>query len=728
MCPACLMKAAMATQAGTQPAEEPGAARSAHPLPDPARLAAAFPHLEIMELLGQGGMGAVYKARQPSLDRLVALKILPVEAAADPGFAERFNREAKALARLNHPNIVTVYDFGQAGGLHYLVMEYVDGANLRQVQRASKLSTREALQIIPQICEALQFAHDEGVVHRDIKPENVLLDKKGRVKIADFGLAKILGREAQDLTLTGVKDIMGTPHYMAPEQVEHPQDVDHRADIYSLGVVFYELLTGELPLGRFAPPSRKVQVDVRLDEVVLHALEKEPDRRYQQASQVKTDVETITSTPAGAPPIAHAASPAPEVSAAEDAWRQVKGPATGLIITAVLNWISIPVLLLVGLIYVTSDRAAHISGAPFLIPLSAFLLSIVILVAGLKMRRLEAWTLSVVGSVLAILVTPGNLIGLPVGIWALVVLTRAEVRSAFQARCQGHLGAPVRPAPAPGSGSWKVAAVIVGSLLLLAIPVAAIFASILLPAFSRARAVQSVRSAQQPNFVLRGTVTDAATGKPIVSAIVSDNRYGAGPTHPPAITWTDSKGQYQLKTWSEEHTVSASAAGYQPSLKNFTADAYGIPPGERTGSMDFQLQPLPSSATPSSMKAPPSQVLEEPAGPATLHEVPPVVVKTFPESGASGVDPALAELRVTFNAPMKVGQWAWCTWGEGPEYFPEMRGTARYLEDGRTCVLPVTLAPGKVYAVWINTREHVSFQDRSGRPAVPYLLIFETRK
>ena len=159
------------------------------------------------------------------------------------------------------------------------------------------MSPREALQIIPQICEALQFAHDEGIVHRDIKPENVLLDKKGRVKIADFGLARILGHEPEDFRLTRAREVMGTPHYMAPEQVEKPQSVDHRADIYSLGVVFYEMLTGELPLGKFAPPSQKVQIDVRLDDVVLRALEKEPARRYQHASEVKTDMETIMTEP-----------------------------------------------------------------------------------------------------------------------------------------------------------------------------------------------------------------------------------------------------------------------------------------------------------------------------------------------------------------------------------------------------------------------------------------------
>ncbi len=246
-------------------------------------------------------MGAVYLARQPSLDRLVALKILPPQSDTGSGFGERFIREARALARLSHPNIVTVYEFGLAGNLHFFLMEYVDGMNLRQLQLSGRLSPREALQIVPQLCDALQFAHDEGVVHRDIKPENILIDQKGRVKIADFGLAKMLGHETGDMRLTGEGHVMGTPHYMSPEQIEHPLDVDHRADIYSLGVVFYEMLTGELPLGRFAPPSSKVMIDVRLDDVVMRALEKEPNRRYQHASQVKTAVDSITNSAALSP-------------------------------------------------------------------------------------------------------------------------------------------------------------------------------------------------------------------------------------------------------------------------------------------------------------------------------------------------------------------------------------------------------------------------------------------
>ncbi len=293
LCPKCLFQqASLPTEAG-----KGGSAKSAPPTHQ--ELAAAFPQFEILELIGQGGMGFVFKARQPKLERFVALKILPASLAADPAFAERFTREGRLLARLNHPNIVAIHDFGQANGFFYLLMEFVDGVNLRQAMKAGRFTPAQALAVVPKICEALQFAHDEGILHRDIKPENILLDTKGRVKIADFGIAKLLGEPAADAALTASGALLGTPHYMAPEQLEKPGEVDQRADIYSLGVVFYEMLTGELPLGRFQPPSERVQVDVRLDEVVLHALEKEPSRRYQQVSQVKTAIETISGSPGG---------------------------------------------------------------------------------------------------------------------------------------------------------------------------------------------------------------------------------------------------------------------------------------------------------------------------------------------------------------------------------------------------------------------------------------------
>ncbi len=270
--------------------------------PSPRELAKQFPQFEIIELLGQGGMGAVYKARQKGLDRLVAIKILPPSPDRASTFVERFMREAKALAKLNHPNIVAVYDVGQTvNGLCYFVMEYIDGPNLRQAMLGGKMTPNDALAVVPQICEALQFAHDEGVVHRDIKPANLLLDKKGRIKIADFGLAKLLTNpgDASVESLTGTDQVMGTLRYMAPEQMGGSKQIDHRADIYSLGVVFYEMLTGEVPVGRFSPPSKKVQIDVRLDEVVLRALEQEPELRWQHASDVKTEVESIVHTNSG---------------------------------------------------------------------------------------------------------------------------------------------------------------------------------------------------------------------------------------------------------------------------------------------------------------------------------------------------------------------------------------------------------------------------------------------
>ncbi|RBP47342.1 serine/threonine protein kinase [Roseimicrobium gellanilyticum] len=297
LCPACLMAAGMET--------EPLPA-SAMPAPEPELLAKAFPHLEILEPLGAGGMGRVYKVRQPHLDRIAALKVLPPALASDPGWVERFHREARALARLNHPHIVQVYDFGEATSveerpsLPYLLMEFVDGVNLRQAMQAGTLTAREALAIVPKLCDALQYAHERGVLHRDLKPENILMDDEGRVKIADFGLAKFVhskGDAPPSVMLTQTGMHMGTAAYMAPEQIEHPQDVDHRADIYSLGVVFYEMLTGGLPLGRFPAPSETSGVDPRLDGVVFRTLEKHREKRYQSAGEVKTGLEHVCTSP-----------------------------------------------------------------------------------------------------------------------------------------------------------------------------------------------------------------------------------------------------------------------------------------------------------------------------------------------------------------------------------------------------------------------------------------------
>jgi Protein kinase domain len=270
-------------------------------MPEAEALAAALPQYDGFTKIGMGGMGVVWRARQIQLDRTVAIKLLRPELAADPSFAERFAREARALARLQHPNIVAVYDYGQALGLFYLVMEHIDGTDLRALLDG-ELTAVQALAIVPQLCDALQYAHEEGVIHRDVKPENILVDRRGRVRIADFGLAKLHDTHASRATSSG--RVLGTAHYMAPEQIDRPGEVDHRADIFALGVVIYEMLTGKLPIGRFQPPSHLCALDVRLDEVVLRTLEHDRELRFQQVSEVKDRVVALGPTSTAARPVA----------------------------------------------------------------------------------------------------------------------------------------------------------------------------------------------------------------------------------------------------------------------------------------------------------------------------------------------------------------------------------------------------------------------------------------
>ncbi|HEY1048482.1 MAG TPA: serine/threonine-protein kinase [Prosthecobacter sp.] len=300
LCPQCLLAAAL------PPETAPASTRP--PELELAKLQRLFPELEILHPLGAGGMGAVYLARQPRLDRQVALKVMRCPPGKEVGFGLRFEREAQVLARLAHPHIVAIHDFGEmdaarTGGapLFYILLEHVDGTDLGRRIQAGDLTPAEVLKIIPQICDGLQHAHDRGITHRDIKPANILMDAAGVVKIADFGLARIVGGTLEGEGMTGLTQTgatLGTPHYMAPEQWAQPPQVDHRADIYALGVVFYEMLTGERPGGAFSPPSRKnAQVSREFDRVVLRAMDESPARRYQQAAQVKEAVARLT--PAG---------------------------------------------------------------------------------------------------------------------------------------------------------------------------------------------------------------------------------------------------------------------------------------------------------------------------------------------------------------------------------------------------------------------------------------------
>ncbi len=245
----------------------------------------------ILGELGRGGMGVVCRAHQVKLDRHVALKLIRPDVAADAGFAERFAREARAMARLNHPHIVAVHDFGESAGSFYLVMELVDGMSLRGRLRQRPVTVLKSLASIIQVCEALAYAHGRGAVHRDIKPENILIGRDGVVKLADFGLAKLVRDGAAESHLTRTQQVLGTPRYMAPEQLESPRAADHRADIYAVGVVLFEMLVGTPPSGSAELPSAtRPGSDERLDGVVLRASKPDVHRRYQKIADLKGDL------------------------------------------------------------------------------------------------------------------------------------------------------------------------------------------------------------------------------------------------------------------------------------------------------------------------------------------------------------------------------------------------------------------------------------------------------
>ncbi len=266
--------------------------------PSPDVLQALLQNFEVLELIGRGGMGAVYRARQVSLDRMVAIKLLGPNWHSNADYADRFRQEARMMARLTHPGIVAVFDFGETvDGQLYFVMEYVQGIDVAHMLIGQgKLQPLHALSIAAHVCDTLRYAHEHGIIHRDIKPANVMVDMEGRVKVADFGLASLAAQEdAEDGTT------MGTPDYVAPESLVIGMSVDHRADLFSVGVMLHEMLTGQLPRTSGLSPSAAVPgLDVRFDAIVKHALEPDPSARYQSAAVFRQDLDRILSVPVAA--------------------------------------------------------------------------------------------------------------------------------------------------------------------------------------------------------------------------------------------------------------------------------------------------------------------------------------------------------------------------------------------------------------------------------------------
>src|SRR5579871_317526 len=274
------------------------------------------PRYRIESLLGEGGMGTVYKATDKELGRIVALKLVRPEYAASPAAMARFRQELLLASKISHKNILRIHDLGDAGGMKFITMAYVEGQDLGRLMEAGRLPAQRALNFARQLCSALDAAHSEEVVHRDLKPNNILIDKADNVYVMDFGLAKSFETEATMMTRTG--QILGTPRYMAPEQVE-AKPIDHRADIYSFGLILYEMVTGEIPfraettlqlmyqrVNETPKDPRTVCPDVPeyLAKIILKCLEKDPSRRYQSAREILADIDAqnapIVSGPAAA--------------------------------------------------------------------------------------------------------------------------------------------------------------------------------------------------------------------------------------------------------------------------------------------------------------------------------------------------------------------------------------------------------------------------------------------
>jgi len=299
----------------------------------------------IINQIGQGGMAAVYKAYQPSMDRNVAIKVLPGELAESREFAQRFQQEARIIARLEHPHILPVFDYGESDGISYFVMRYLEGGTLKTRMEAGPLSWNEIDRLFTQLADALSYAHARGIVHRDLKPANALVDEQGNLFLTDFGIAKLLESASPRLTQTDA--IMGTPAYISPEQAQ-ANPVDQRSDIYSLGIILYEMVTGRVPFVADTPlavilkhlsdplplpTTIKPDIPESIERVILKALAKHPEDRYNTAAEFISawkraleEKDTATEKISVPVPRAGTPSPAPDASPVQTGSRLAPAP------------------------------------------------------------------------------------------------------------------------------------------------------------------------------------------------------------------------------------------------------------------------------------------------------------------------------------------------------------------------------------------------------------------